>query len=266
MSTFNPPLLPDPVVPASRACRRRNDTRHVPGTCRRPPGPVGVAVPLRDSTRHHGGRDTHLRLVAPRHTPRLVGLPASYLRPDGVRAGGLRRAPWANPPGRARLRRDSLRRDGGYLTTAALLAPFTAPLPQVLGLGTLILAVPWWTHRRRRPMQDQALTRGVPDDQVPFLPADLVPVEREARAVRLGDIEARDPVSVCEEGSTSARASLDSAPDQVAVGQDANARSGGRRRCRNWTRHLGAYPGHQGGTVSRTGDAGCSAGLFSSEP
>jgi hypothetical protein len=190
MSTFSPPLLPDPVVPASRACRRRNDTRHVPGTCRRPPGPVGVAVPLRDSTRHHGGRDAHLRLVAPRHTPRLVGLPASYLRPDGVRGGGLRRAPWADPPGRARLRRDSLRRDGGYLTTAALLAPFTAPLPQVLGLGTLILAVPWWTHRRRRPMQDQALTRGVPDDQVPFLPADLVPVEREARAVRLGDIEA----------------------------------------------------------------------------
>jgi hypothetical protein len=85
MSTFSPPLLPDPVVPASRACRRRNDTRHVPGTCRRPPGPVGVAVPLRDSTRHHGGRDAHLRLVAPRHTPRLVGLPASYLRPDGVR-------------------------------------------------------------------------------------------------------------------------------------------------------------------------------------
>ncbi len=41
-------------------------------------------------------------------------------------------------------------------------------------------------------MQDQALTRGVPDDQVPFLPADLVPVEREARAVRLGDIDRLD--------------------------------------------------------------------------
>ena len=28
MRTLSPPLLPDPVVPANRACRRRNDTRH----------------------------------------------------------------------------------------------------------------------------------------------------------------------------------------------------------------------------------------------
>ena len=28
MSTLRPPLLPDPVVPANSACRRRKDTRH----------------------------------------------------------------------------------------------------------------------------------------------------------------------------------------------------------------------------------------------
>ena len=39
------------------------------------------------------------------------------------------------------------------------------------------------------PVQDQALTRGVPDDQVPALPADLVPVEGEARPLRLGDLD-----------------------------------------------------------------------------
>jgi hypothetical protein len=39
---------------------------------------------------------------------------------------------------------------GGWLAVAALLGPFTAPVPQVLGIGALLLAVPWWAHRRRR--------------------------------------------------------------------------------------------------------------------
>jgi S-DNA-T family DNA segregation ATPase FtsK/SpoIIIE len=39
---------------------------------------------------------------------------------------------------------------GGWLTMATVLGPFTPPLPQILGIGTLILAVPWWAHRRRR--------------------------------------------------------------------------------------------------------------------
>jgi S-DNA-T family DNA segregation ATPase FtsK/SpoIIIE len=39
---------------------------------------------------------------------------------------------------------------GGWLTLATVLGPFTPPLPQILGIGTLILAVPWWAHRRRR--------------------------------------------------------------------------------------------------------------------
>jgi S-DNA-T family DNA segregation ATPase FtsK/SpoIIIE len=39
---------------------------------------------------------------------------------------------------------------GGWLAVAALLGPFTSPMPQVLGFGALVFAVPWWAHRRRR--------------------------------------------------------------------------------------------------------------------
>jgi hypothetical protein len=39
---------------------------------------------------------------------------------------------------------------GGWLAIAALLGPFALPMPQALGVGALILAVPWWAHRRRR--------------------------------------------------------------------------------------------------------------------
>ena len=39
---------------------------------------------------------------------------------------------------------------GGWLAIAALLGPFTSPMPQVLAVGTAILAIPWWAHRRRR--------------------------------------------------------------------------------------------------------------------
>jgi hypothetical protein len=39
---------------------------------------------------------------------------------------------------------------GGWLAVAALLGPFTSPIPQTLCIGALILAVPWWAHRRRR--------------------------------------------------------------------------------------------------------------------
>ncbi|MEV4374052.1 cell division protein FtsK [Nonomuraea sp. NPDC049637] len=39
---------------------------------------------------------------------------------------------------------------GTWLTLAACLGPFTTPLPAALGIGTLVLALPWWAHRRRR--------------------------------------------------------------------------------------------------------------------
>ncbi|PRX65260.1 S-DNA-T family DNA segregation ATPase FtsK/SpoIIIE [Nonomuraea fuscirosea] len=39
---------------------------------------------------------------------------------------------------------------GTWLTLATHFGPFTNPLPAVLGIGTIMLAVPWWAHRRRR--------------------------------------------------------------------------------------------------------------------
>lgn len=39
---------------------------------------------------------------------------------------------------------------GGWLAAATKVGPFIHPLPQILGIGTLILAIPWWAHRRRR--------------------------------------------------------------------------------------------------------------------
>ncbi|MGN9784947.1 FtsK/SpoIIIE domain-containing protein [Nonomuraea sp. ZG12] len=39
---------------------------------------------------------------------------------------------------------------GTWLILATHFGPFTDPLPAVLGIGTIVLAVPWWVHRRRR--------------------------------------------------------------------------------------------------------------------
>jgi hypothetical protein len=39
---------------------------------------------------------------------------------------------------------------GTWIAAATALSPFTAPLPQALAIGALILSVPWWAHRRRR--------------------------------------------------------------------------------------------------------------------
>ena len=39
---------------------------------------------------------------------------------------------------------------GTWLTLATALGPFLSPLPQSLAIGSFILAIPWWAHRRRR--------------------------------------------------------------------------------------------------------------------
>jgi S-DNA-T family DNA segregation ATPase FtsK/SpoIIIE len=39
---------------------------------------------------------------------------------------------------------------GVWVSAAAVLGPSAAPLPQVLGIGAALLAVPWWANRRRR--------------------------------------------------------------------------------------------------------------------
>lgn len=39
---------------------------------------------------------------------------------------------------------------GGWAAAAAAVGPLASPLPQALGIGTLVLAVPWWANRRCR--------------------------------------------------------------------------------------------------------------------
>ena len=39
---------------------------------------------------------------------------------------------------------------GGWLAAATAASPFRSPLPQLLAIGGLVLAVPWWAHGRRR--------------------------------------------------------------------------------------------------------------------
>jgi hypothetical protein len=39
---------------------------------------------------------------------------------------------------------------GGWIAAAALLGPFTTPVPQILVAGGVVLSVPWWAHARRR--------------------------------------------------------------------------------------------------------------------
>jgi S-DNA-T family DNA segregation ATPase FtsK/SpoIIIE len=39
---------------------------------------------------------------------------------------------------------------GGWIAAATVLGPFTAPVPQAMAAGGLVLSGPWWAHRRRR--------------------------------------------------------------------------------------------------------------------
>src|ERR1700722_3505001 len=39
---------------------------------------------------------------------------------------------------------------GGWLSAATGIGPAVKPLPAVAGIGTVVLGVPWWAHRRRR--------------------------------------------------------------------------------------------------------------------
>jgi len=39
---------------------------------------------------------------------------------------------------------------GGWLSAAIAVGPMVRPLPQVAVIGTVVLGIPWWIHRRRR--------------------------------------------------------------------------------------------------------------------
>jgi FtsK/SpoIIIE family len=95
---------------------------------------------------------------------------------------------------------------GGWLAVAALLGPFTAPMPQALGIGALILAVPWWAHRRRRARvrvqravaawPDIAKAIGLPGSKIQSASVDLWGWRARVRLARgqtIADMIARIP-------------------------------------------------------------------------
>jgi hypothetical protein len=95
---------------------------------------------------------------------------------------------------------------GGWLAVAALLGPFTSPMPQVLGIGALILAVPWWAHRRRRARvrvqravaawPDIAKAIGLPGSKIQSATVDLWGWRARVRLARgqtIADVTARMP-------------------------------------------------------------------------
>jgi FtsK/SpoIIIE family len=95
---------------------------------------------------------------------------------------------------------------GGWLAVAALLGPFMSPMPQVLGVGVFILAVPWWAHRRRRTRvrvqralaawPDIAKAIGLPGSKVQSATVDLWGWRARVRLARgqtIADVTARIP-------------------------------------------------------------------------
>jgi S-DNA-T family DNA segregation ATPase FtsK/SpoIIIE len=95
---------------------------------------------------------------------------------------------------------------GAWLALASLFGPFTSPLPQILGISALILAMPWWAHRRRRakvrvertlaawPDISQAI--GLPGSQVMGATVDLWGWRarlRLARGQTIADVTTRIP-------------------------------------------------------------------------
>jgi S-DNA-T family DNA segregation ATPase FtsK/SpoIIIE len=86
----------------------------------------------------------------------LLGIPHRLLwtRPAGRVTAGILARLWAacgidRPAERAYATIVTIA-VGGWLSAAIAAAPTTRPLPAVAVIGTLILGVPWWMHRRRR--------------------------------------------------------------------------------------------------------------------
>jgi DNA translocase FtsK/SpoIIIE-like protein len=95
---------------------------------------------------------------------------------------------------------------GGWLVVATIRGPLAAPLPHVLWIGTLILAIPWWAHRRRRAKvrvertlvawPDISKAIGLPGSQVMSATVDLWGWRarlRLARGQTIADVIARIP-------------------------------------------------------------------------
>jgi S-DNA-T family DNA segregation ATPase FtsK/SpoIIIE len=86
----------------------------------------------------------------------VLGMPHQVIwagRPGKTRAGFLIRAWEASGitrPAERAYAATVTATGGGWLAAAIAAGPFIRPLPRVAEIGTMLLGIPWWAHRRRR--------------------------------------------------------------------------------------------------------------------
>jgi len=75
----------------------------------------------------------------------------AFLTAAAAVAAGLRGLPWSVTRTEERIYASAVTTAAGaWLAVATAYGPGRAPLPAILSLTTLALAIPWWAHRRRR--------------------------------------------------------------------------------------------------------------------
>ena len=182
--------------------------RPVPHPGRRGPRPRRVAVPFRARARLHGGRGARGGLVGSTSRTRPGGRTCSAS--PSLSAWVLvrvRRAARLAPARRAGLRGHggvSRRRLAGGRRPAR--PAHARRCRRVLGVGAVVLAVPWWAHRRRRAKvrvqrtlaawPDISRAIGLPGSQVMSADVDLWGWRarlRLARGQTIADVTARIP-------------------------------------------------------------------------
>jgi FtsK/SpoIIIE family len=118
---------------------------------------------------------------------------------------------------------------GGWLAAATAIGPWQSPLPQVVVVAGLVLAVPWWTHRRRRARVrvERTLTAwpeiaqsvGLPGSRVMSAVVDLWGWRARvglARGQTIADVLAKLPAIESALGTTRGAARAYPTPDNLA--------------------------------------------------
>jgi hypothetical protein len=118
---------------------------------------------------------------------------------------------------------------GGWLAIASVLGPFTSLLPQALSVGTLVLGIPWWAHRRRRAKvrverklaawPDIARAIGLPESEVMSATVDTWGWRarfRLARGQTLADVTSRIPAIESGLGTFRGAVRVYPTPDDLA--------------------------------------------------
>jgi S-DNA-T family DNA segregation ATPase FtsK/SpoIIIE len=118
---------------------------------------------------------------------------------------------------------------GTWVMLAAVHGPFTMPLPQLLGIGSVVLAVPWWANRRRRSKvrveraiaawPDIARNAGLDGSQVMNAVVDLWGWRarlRLARGQTITDVTAKIPAIESGLGTQRGAVRVSPTPDNLA--------------------------------------------------